>query len=284
MQQASATPPSRHRGLKIALAVVAIVVVAIAGLIAFALSDRGLSYIASRVSSHSGGRISVERPSGSLAGTMRFGRITWRGEDASLVADDVVVDWKPGALLGRHLLIRGLGARRVALAIKPSSNGATAPPNNLQLPLDVDIDRLAIGEFDWQAGPRSGRISGLEFGYSGNRNEHRIRDLTLVSDYGRVTGSLTVGAKAPLDVQGKIALDGAGTIDGAHADIVLTGPLAILDVSAKGAWRDTSLALTATATPFAHTPFSQASVDLTGLDAHAFDASLPTTQIGRAHV
>jgi translocation and assembly module TamB len=279
MQQASPALPSRHRGWKIALAVIAIVVVAIAGLIAFALSDRGLSYIASRVESHSGGRISVEQPSGSLAGTMRFGRITWRGEDVTLVADDVVVDWKPGALLGRHLLIRGLGARKVALAIKPSSNGAaTSPPTNLQLPLDVDIDRLAIGELDWQAGPRSGSISGLELGYSGNRNEHRIRDLTLVSDYGRLTGNVTVGAKSPLDVHGKITLDGAGTIEGAHADITLTGPLAILDVGASGAWRDVSLALLATATPFANTPFSAATADLTGLDAKAFDASLPSTR------
>ena len=216
------TPPEaprakpRRRGAKIALAIFTIVVVALAGLVWFALSDRGLSYIASRVAARSGGQVTVENPSGSIANSMRFGRVTWRGADVTLVADDVVVDWKPGALLGRHLLIRGLGARKVQLSLKPST-GPTKPPTDLTLPLAIDIDRLAIGEFDWQAGPRTGRITGLELGYSGGKTGHQIRDLSLVSDYGKLTGNLTVGARDPLPVQGSVTLEGAGPIEGAHA-------------------------------------------------------------------
>jgi translocation and assembly module TamB len=208
---------------------------------------------------------------------MRFGRVTWRGADATLVAEDVVVDWKPGALLGRLLLIRGLGARTVQLSLKPST-GPTKPPTDLTLPLAIDIDRLAIGEFDWQAGPRTGRITGLELGFSGGKTEHRIRDLSLVSDYGKLTGNLTVGARDPLPVQGSVVLDGAGPIEGAHADVTLAGPLARLNVAAKGVYRDASLAITAVATPFASTPFASATADVAGLDASTFDASLPKTR------
>jgi translocation and assembly module TamB len=282
------TPPEaprakpRRRGAKIALAIFTIVVVALAGLVWFALSDRGLSYIASRVAARSGGQVTVENPSGSIANSMRFGRVTWRGADVTLVADDVVVDWKPGALLGRHLLIRGLGARKVQLSLKPST-GPTKPPTDLTLPLAIDIDRLAIGEFDWQAGPRTGRITGLELGYSGGKTGHQIRDLSLVSDYGKLTGNLTVGARDPLPVQGSVTLDGAGPIEGAHADVTLAGPLARLDVAAKGAYREASLAITAVATPFGSTPFASATADIALLDASTFDPALPKTR-ARVHL
>src|SRR4029079_16373171 len=106
------------RGVKIALAVVVLVVVAIAGAVIWALSDRGLAFIVGQIVERSGGLISVEAPSGSIAGAMRFARITWHGADATLVADDVAVDWNPGTLLHKQLSIHGLGARHVDLAIK----------------------------------------------------------------------------------------------------------------------------------------------------------------------
>src|SRR6185437_15877135 len=145
-QDAAARKPSHRRGALIALGIVAVVVVAIVAAVGWALSEQGLPFIIDRIVARSGGRVSVEGPSGSLAGTMRFRRITWHGADATLVADDVVVDWNPGTLLHRHLSIHGLGARRVDLAIKPSQGAPTPPPTDLRLPLAVDIDRLAIGE------------------------------------------------------------------------------------------------------------------------------------------
>ena len=52
------------------------------------------------------------------------------------------------ARCGRERLsIRGLGARHVDIALKPST-GPTAPPTDLRLPLAVDIERLAIAELD----------------------------------------------------------------------------------------------------------------------------------------
>jgi translocation and assembly module TamB len=279
----TASKPARRRGAWIALAIVALVVIAVVGVLGWGLSERGLPFIVDRIVARSGGRVSVEGASGSIAGTMRFRRVTWHGADATLVADDVVVDWNPGTLLHRHLSIHGLGARRVDLAIKPSQGAPTPPPTDLRLPLAVDIDRLAIGELDWHTGPRSGRISGLELGYSGDERAHHIRDLALVSEYGALRGSVDVGARAPLDVSGHATLDGDGTIKGAHADITLNGPLARLNVATSGAYRDAALSLQAVATPFSATPFASATAELTGVDASTFDAALPHTR-ARVHL
>ena len=89
--------------LTIALAIVALLAIGIAVLVGYGLSERGLPFVVARIVAQRGGRITVEAPTGSIAGTMRFGRITWHGADATVVADDVVVDWNPGALWSKRL-------------------------------------------------------------------------------------------------------------------------------------------------------------------------------------
>ena len=151
----AAQPPvakrRRRRARTITLVVVALLVVAIAALVGYALSDRGLPYIVARIVAQTGGRITIEDPTGSVAGTMRFRRITWRGADVTVTADDVVVDWSPGSLWSRRLSIRGLGAQHVDIEMKPST-GRTAPPTDLRLPLAVDIEQLAIAQLEWRGG------------------------------------------------------------------------------------------------------------------------------------
>ena len=259
------------------LAAIAIVAVVLAALLGWMLSERGLPFIVARIVAQSGGRISVEQPSGSIAGTMRFRRITWHGIDATVIADDVVVDWNPGALWSSRLSIRGLGARHVDIAIKPSA-AATAPPTDLALPVAVSIDRLAVARIDWRAGPHEGQVSGLEFGYDGDGTRHRIHDLRFVADQGTIAGTVSVAARAPLAVNGQLAMTGAGALEGARLAVTLSGTLPELNVAAAGTLRGARLTADATATPFAQAAFARARADLGGVDAAAFDPALPHTK------
>ena len=166
--------PRRRRGLAIALAVVAVIVLAVGGALLYAVSESGLSFLVARVVAQSGGRLSIEGASGSVASTMRFARLTWNGGDTIVDAHDVIVDWQPGALWHSRVEIRSLGASRVSIAMKPSS-GATPPPTDLALPLDVAIADVAINTLEWRAGPRSGTITGLALGYRGGARARRRR-------------------------------------------------------------------------------------------------------------
>lgn len=276
-EQPAERVPKRRRRLTIALAIVALIVIAIAALVGYGLSERGLPFVIARIVAQTGGRITVDEPTGSVAGTMRFRRITWHGPDITVTADDVVVDWNPGALWSKRLSIRGLGAHHVDIAIKPSTR-ATRPPTDLQLPLAVDIERLAVAELEWHTGPQSGHLSGIEFGYDGDSTRHRIRGLRLVSDFGKIEGELEVGAREPLSVAGNAKIDGDAVLAGAHADATLAGPLAQIGIAAKGTFHEAALSLQAVATPFANSPFSSATAELTGVDATSFDAALPHTR------
>ena len=267
----------RRRAWKLALAAVAIIALLVAAIVGWGLSERGLPFIVARIVAQSGGRISVEQPSGSLGGTMRFRRITWRGADATVIADDVAVDWNPGALWSSRLSIRGLGARHVDISIKPSA-AATPPPTDLRLPIALSIDRLAIAQIDWRAGPRSGRVTGLEFGYDGDAKTHRIRDLAFIAEQGTIAGNVELAATAPLAVRGRLVLAGAEMLEGAKLDLALSGTLPQLGVTADGTLRGARLTLDATATPFAQAAFSRAHAALTGVDAAAFDPALPHTR------
>ncbi|HLW13030.1 MAG TPA: hypothetical protein VKU81_10070, partial [Casimicrobiaceae bacterium] len=282
MNESAARMTKRLRGRKVALAVTALVVIAIAALVGYGLSEQGLPFIVARIVAQTGGRISVEEPTGSITGTMRFKRITWRGADATVIADDVVVDWNPGALWGKRVSIHGLGARHLDIAIKPSSE-PTRPPTDLRLPLAVNIDRLAVGELDWRTGPRAGHVSGLEFGYAGDATLHHIRDLDLISDFGRLHANVEIGAREPLNVAGTATIEGDGPLAGARADATLAGPLARIGIAAKGTLRAATLSLQAIATPFAEAPFASATADLADVDAASFDASLPHTR-ARLHL
>ena len=273
---------TRRHAWKVALAIVVLLVVAAAALVGYGLSERGLPFVVARIVAQTGGRISVEAPSGSVAGTMRFRRITWRGADATVTADDVVVDWNPGALWSRRLSIRGLGARHVDIEIKPSI-GATQPPTDLRLPLAVDIERLAVARLDWRTGPRTGYMSGLEFGYAGDASLHRIRALRFVSDLGRLEADLQVGAREPLPVAGKATITGDGPLTGARVSGSLDGPLARIGVAAQGTWHEAALSLQMVATPFATAPIASAAAELTDVNAATLDPALPATR-ARVHL
>ena len=126
-----ASSPAARSSLRsattIVLGVIAIIALLFAVLAGYALSERGLPFIVARIVAQSGGRISVEGATGSIAGTMRFRRIAWRGTDASVVADDVAVDWSPGALWRSRVSIQGLGARHVEISLKARRHLSISP-------------------------------------------------------------------------------------------------------------------------------------------------------------
>ena len=273
-------PPTRRRRRRgrIALAIVLVVLLAVGGFVWYGLSESGLPFVVARIVAQSGGRLEIEGASGSAASTMRFRRLVWRGSDTTVEADDVVVEWRPGALWRSELSISGLGAARVSIAIKPSS-GATPPPTNLALPLAVSLDRVAVGELIFRAGPRTNRITGLAFGYRGDASRHALDGLRLVSDYGALSGSLTLGATAPLPLRGQLAIVGDGPLRDARLDAGLTGTLAELAIAAHGALRGAELDAQVGLTPFATSPLARAEASLRHVDASAFDASLPKTAV-----
>ncbi|MEO5765213.1 MAG: translocation/assembly module TamB domain-containing protein [Casimicrobiaceae bacterium] len=270
-------PPRRTRVGRYSLAVAVLVVLAIVGAVAFLLSELGLPFVIARVIAQTDGQLTVDGPSGSLAGSMRFRGLAWRGADTTVTATDVVVEWSPRALFSNRLEISGLGARAVSIAVRPST-GATTPPSSLALPMGVSIGNAAVTELTWQTGPRGGKITGLEFGYAGDANEHRLSALKLVSEFGALAGDAKLGAAAPFPLEGSVAITGDGPLAGARLDTRLSGTLSALALEANGTLRDASMKARAAIAPFGASAFEQATVALSNVDLAAYVDALPRTR------
>jgi translocation and assembly module TamB len=277
----SAPPPARGRRRRVgrAIAAAALVVAILAsGGVAFLGSEAGLRYVIAELIARTDGRLVVDAPEGSLLSTVRAKRLSWRGDGAVFVATDLALTWSPAALWSRGIVIHGLGAQRIEIDVAGAATDA-ALPANLALPVEVSVDRIAVGELAWTAGSGGGRVSGIAFGYDGGATRHRLRELTLVTEHGTVTGDATLGASAPFPVTGRMALAGDGALRDAQGEVALSGTLAELLAEAKGRLRDAPFTARATLAPLAPAPLKQLAITADAVDLNAWSPDLPATRM-----
>ena len=271
---APASRPRRRWLLRAVLAGAVAVLVAFGTGVLFLASEPGLRLVVAEVVAASAGRLTVDGVEGSLIGTIRARELAWRGPEATVVATDVAIEWSPLALWSRRVAIRGLGAQRIAIEMKPSS-GATAPPDSLALPLEVSIDGVAVAELAWRIGPQQGRVVGLTFGYAGGAAEHSIRSLRFAHDFGTLAGNVTLASAAPFALSGDANFTGDGDLAGVQANASFGGTLPDIAVSAKGSLRDALLVVSGKVTPFAEHALGPARLTLADLDLATLFADAP---------
>ncbi len=131
------------------------VALALAAGLVFVASEPALQIAVRIMIARSEGRLEVDGASGSLLSDVRVKRLVWRGPGATMTADEVAINWNPRALWSRGIVVKGLGAQRITLAIQPSDS-AVPPPPTLALPTDVAIDEVAVADFEWTIGTNSG--------------------------------------------------------------------------------------------------------------------------------
>lgn len=259
---------------------IALVVIAGIGIAAYAFlaSELGLGVAVRMLVARSEGRLEIEQPAGSLFSAVRVKRLVWRGPEATLSADEVALNWNPAALLSRGIVVKGLGAQRIALAMQPSASAATLPAS-LALPTEIAIDEIAVAHFDWKIGTSGGTITGLRFGYTGGAAVHRADNLSLVTARGALTGGISMGAKPPFSVTGKFTLAGDATLREAQADVAVSGRLDSVAVDAAGRAGEANFTLRARLSPLAAVVLDDLSLDAQGLDLATWDAALPATRL-----
>ncbi len=276
----SATRPHRAaRWLVRALATL-LAALAVAGLALFAVltSETGLAWLAGELAARSGGALEIEGASGTLRDTVRATRIAWRGPEARVVATDVALTWRPWALLSRGIVVEGLGARTLDVALEPAG-GPAAPPSSLELPVEVAIERVAVGTLTWRVGTHGGAIEGLEFRYAAGPRSHRIDRLSLVTRAGALTGAVEIGARAPFPIDARVRLAADAALREARVDFVATGTLTAVALDADGAAGEGHATAHATLAPFAAVPLVSLVVETRDVDLAAWNRSLPSTRI-----
>ncbi len=238
-------------------------------------SQAALDYVLRRAVTESQGQLSIDGAQGSLLSTVQVARIQWRGDDMDVEAEGVALTWSPTALLSRRIAVSGLGAKRLALDIKPTPAGG--PPANLALPVDVEVRNVGVERLEWREGTSAGTVTGIVFDYAGSATAHRVRNLSFVTPSGTLTGEIGLDALPPFAASGALAFAGDGDLAGMKAEATLSGAIEQLGVDLHGRWHDADLRLQATVTPFGEAMYT--SVELTGqnVDLAQFAPKLPRT-------
>lgn len=240
--------------------------------------------------------VQVEKPRGKLFGdfearrfvfhlpggssTLSIDRLAWRG---------LVVE-RAASPLWVRIGLESLSADRVDLALAPSSSGTPMKaPTDLQLPVELDLHSLRIGELHLAAlgaQPIRDLSAQVHLGAEGG-NLHRIDHLALGWGGLQLRGDARIAARGPLALTAGLGIAQAavGALPSWSASVALNGPLAsptlLATLSAEPSADRPAQSLDARATlhPFAAWPLGGLTASAKGLDLSAFAAAAPATAI-----
>jgi len=285
-------PRKRRLGLRLlgwALTAVLAVLLAAACALAWLGSESGLQWLAARTPLHLGTtQIAVQDVRGSAWGTLRLGRLQITTPTSTATVLDTELRWTPAALWQRQLHIQTLSARQIDIVQTHPAPAGGPPqlPASLRLPLQLAIDRLAVGAL--RVGPPDklqtyGGLSG-QLHYAQGR--YRAQ-LNAVTPWARAQLQATLGDTAPFPLEATLNATHIGLPDKAPASHAASHAARnTASLRASGNLRGITLGgalhmdaanaqLQARLTPFDATPLVSASLASTALDPAAFNPALP---------
>lgn len=249
----------------------------------------GLQWLLTTVSQASGNTLAFTDINGNLR-SLRIGLLTYQDEESIVRVENLAVDWQPRDLLNATLLIEMLTADRVELHSAPSEEPLSLP-DNLQLPVDVVIDRLGIRTLHiYTLGSETPDFSAREIALrlSGDDTLHRLPVFSLTLEQGKLAGKLQVATHAPFALSGQLVFHGwpaAISADYPASSIValrLRGDLeqthAALVIQAGELQGHGKIALH----PFATQPLASVNLMLNGFNPQRFSTDLPMASLNLA--
>ena len=149
---------------------------AVAGLAGWlAGSEHGLQTAVRLAGTATGGQLHIEQASGRLLGPLDIATLRWQGAGQQIAATGIHLDWSLADLLHGRLQLAALDIATLRIDQPPSDAPATLPAD-LQLPLAVAIERLSLGQADYNGQPLLQQLRGR---LASDGRQHRIDDLQL---------------------------------------------------------------------------------------------------------
>ena len=266
-------------GLLRALAIIATLsFLLVAGALWYGHTQAALERAVAEAVARSDGRLQVEGATGSALGPFIFARIAWKDGPLSIVAEQVHGTWSPRALLSRQLQISELTVARFSI-INGGEPAASSPPESLELPLSMVIDRLAIAALEVDSGGTVIAASDVELGYVGDPSGHHVRALRLNSKLGSINADIDLAMQRPFGLHGRIGFARADAHSPVDASIALGGDLATPSLAIRATVGKTVIDGGATLRPFDTSWLPTLSLTASPSDLAQFNAAWPRTQL-----
>jgi translocation and assembly module TamB len=270
-----------RRALGGVIALVAVVVLVVGWLGA---TDSGLRAVMGLAARLSGGIVTVERTEGYLLGQLKIGALHVRTPTLHVDILNLLIDWRPGALMSGALKVSTLTASEVVVATVPSTEPASLPAS-LALPRAVhidhfELDRLLIGKLvDAQPAPPDMEFTAIAGALESDGRHHRLSGLKALAPFGQLAADAEIDGQRPfpLKAHASLATRQAGEAYDVQADA--TGDLEDLKLLAKASGAGMSGDAAIQATPFAALPLRSAKLMVRDVDPSRFHASAPKARL-----
>ncbi len=258
-----------------ALIVTTLLVVAAGTAWWLASRDATFEWLVAEAVRRSGGALAVEGVRGSLFGPFAARRVSYAAGSLRIVLEDVTIDAIPREMARRRLVVRSLEARSLELEVTPSGEAARAP-DSLAIPFPVSVARATIQEADLQGY----KVRGVAFAYEGGADSQSVSALKAESEDGSAVIDLRIGAHAPFELSGTVALVGRGVAEGWTGRAKLSGSLAqAVVIDAGAAARGAQASGTARVAAFERRWLQGFQVTIENLDPALFAPKLPHAQL-----
>ena len=219
----------------------------------------------------------VEGLRGSLTTPVRIERVACRNADLRVEAADVQLEWSPWMLWQERVEIDRLQARTLTVSsLRPRR--IRNPPADLALPLPVRVGALELGAVAWTSGGTTVALRDVSAAYEGDARAHSVTRIRLASEHGSLEGAVTLGARAPFPLSGKVRVQ-SGRVENwpLRATVELAGTMADAQVHAAAAFGAVGVIATFAVAPFEDDPLRSVTASIDNVDLSLVRAGLPRT-------
>lgn len=227
------------------------------------------------------GALSGEIVGGSLAHGLDLRNVRWSNQTTAVAVDRVHGRWQL-SLSPRKLTISALELGKVDVTLQPSKKPSEPArlPARIHLPLEIDLQKLAIGEVAIHQGAATTMLTDLLLRAGSDRVHHSLTLEKLGTPWGAAQAALALTGDAPFPLKGSASLDGAWQKHDYRIDTALDGTLEAPGVALRASGGgDLRAEARIKATPFAPIPFSSARVAVEHLDPRLFSQSAPQADL-----
>lgn len=241
--------------------------------------------------------LQIEGARGRLLGPLHIDRLSWtppadatdsappRPDQAqqspptlALSLTDLKLDWQPAALLQGQLQIQQLSLGSLRLTPGPEDAEAEAPPEQLTLPLAIELHQLELGAL-YLNDASTPLLENLQARLKSDADTHQLQQLQLTTAGLTLAASATLHGTAPMQLQTQATLH--GQLEGQDLALQLNaqGPLARLPVTGRIVGGGSQGQLEALLTPFAALPLEYLSAQLQDIDPSRWQAGSPHARL-----
>ncbi len=164
---------------------------------------------AARMAQALGMELSLEHEAGSLLDRVQLKAVHFQGFGVDFSAEQLVLQWSPGALLERNLHVQTLQLQDVSLVLPPSTEKEAGPPQipAIDLPVAVRIDQLGVVRLRILQGDTEQQFAALSLAASLDHRRLELRSLDVRMEGIRLGGELGMSPTAPHPIDGRLAVD-----------------------------------------------------------------------------